>query len=331
MVQAYYLVSLSDREEPVNKRLIAFFLLISISVNAQAALIPPKAVVLAVSDAARTQLKSGIGEGVFEMTGPGKEPTRYSLKVVHAGEKFRAELTYLDGDAVASLPKTLVVIYDGETLAYREISLRFRPFGEEARLFKVKPTEFGRSGPFFRFNPANLSALNLTGYLRNRPDTTFEYTLDGVFASFELKKPLMKFEVQFPKSAGYNVGSYEAQAIENGYKYAATAKWEKSKDVWYVRELETKHMRKDKPSQFERLTYKSYEANPKLDNTHFTLPALGLVAGARLIFMDFETKGTDIYTSVVPAPGGGADDTLIDALKRLPLSDSIRPPVKEKK
>jgi hypothetical protein len=312
----------------MGKPFITFLSFITLASATPAAMIPPKAVALAAQEKSRAQLKSGIGEGVFEMTGPGEKPTRYSLKVVHAGEKFRAELAYLDGEALTDLPNRLVVIYDGETLAYREVSPKFRPFGEEARLFKAKPTEIGRSGPFFRFNPANLLALDLPAYLRNRPETVFVYTPKDVFASLETKKPSVSYELRFPKTAGYNIGSYEVRATESGYKQATIAGWDRSENIWYVREFEKQTLLKDKPSRYEKMTYKSYEANPKVDKSQFRLPALGLKADARLLYLDFETKGIDSYTNT-PAPPEEANDTLMDGLKRLTLRDSVRPPQKD--
>ncbi len=116
---------------------------------------------------------------------------------------------------------------------------------------------------------------------------------------------------------------------DNGYKQITNANWDRSKSIWCIREFETTVSRKDKPSQYEKLTYKSYEANPKMDKSQFRLPALGLRPNARLLYLDFETKAVDSYTNP-PAPPEEENDTLMDGLKRLTLRDSILPPQRTK-
>lgn len=298
-----------------------------------AGVVPPRAVVLAASEDARTGLASGIGEGMFEMSGSDGKPVKFALRVSHAGPKFWAQLTHMEGGRENEWPTTLVVVYDGETVAYREENPRFRPTGEEARVFAAKPDEFGRyPASVFAFNPPRLQAavLDLPAYLKNRPETAFAFTGEGVSATAELSnEPPVSTTITFPKRAGYNVGSYAVHRADTGYTHTATATWGRSNGVWYVKEVEKADAWCDRPRTFRKLTYTSFAANAKVDPALFRLPALGLTdARSRLIFMDFRTGGIDLYTHDPSAPVKETD-ALLDGLRRLPLRASIRPPAKE--
>jgi hypothetical protein len=105
----------------------------------------PKDRVLAAWEGSQKNLKSGIGEGIYEyssgFTGKPMEAgdhLKYAVKVYHEGKKFRVELDYLSGCDAPPPSEKIVVIYDGETFAYREVNIKFRPHGEEARLESVQ-------------------------------------------------------------------------------------------------------------------------------------------------------------------------------------------------
>jgi hypothetical protein len=139
----------------------------------------------------------------------------------------------------------------------------------------------------------------------------------------------------FPKEIGYHFGSYEFHRIDTGMKDGWTAEWEKEGETWYIRKIEKYTLYPDpakikdptirypyKGRVYQLLTYKSYEANAKVDPALFQLPALDLVKGARLIHGDAE--GTKVYRNDPPAVQGQADESILKGLERLTL-DAFHP------
>jgi hypothetical protein len=290
-----------------------------------------KAVTLAAWSQAHKGLKSGVGEGVYERSdGDNTPPVRYAAKVCHLGPKFYVELTYLNGGRPAVLPSKRILIYDGETLACREVNALMRPHGEEARLYPVPDGNVRRHVHEFDFpfNPASLpsTVLDLPRTLRDRPDIVFAAGRDDVFASVPIAAdPDLRAVVRFPRATGYNLGLFESIQDVTGYRHVASAKWDRSGGAWYVRAVETAHQLPKQNRKYQRLTYISFEANADVDPALFRLPALELVRGARLIHLRIGSGAADFYTNDPPAAAGRAGDSLLDGLRRLPLHAWLRP------
>jgi hypothetical protein len=199
-------------------------------------IVSPKAVVLAAWEDDRTSLTSGHGEGAFEHSCPDGKTIRYAVKVSFAGAKFWAELTYLPGQSGPPFPDTLVVIYDGEALAYREV----RPHHEQAQLFRVKPGAFDQYPCPLRlpnFTRLHAQVVHLPAFLRNRPGTSFAFAPDGVDGTLQLcEEPPIRVTMRFPRTAGYNVASRETFRADIGSRSLETGTWGRSNGVWYVRE-----------------------------------------------------------------------------------------------
>jgi RNA polymerase sigma factor (sigma-70 family) len=263
-------------------------------------------------------LKSGAGEGVYEETFEDGRTFRYAVNVVHAGPKFRAELARIgDGRAAPLRVPALVTIYDGETVAYREL-----PIAEEAQLVPASPDEVHRRGSWmFRLNPARLptAAVDLPDLLRTQRRVTFTRDPDGVTAAYDHLTARLQVRVaaRFPRAVGYNPGSVEF-VYDGGDKQVVTLAWARSNGVWYVRELEWAWSRAGVPKESRRLTYAAYEANAAVDPGRFRLPALGLSPNRRLRYTDEAAREVEFYYNVPPAPPERPGDTLLDGLRRLP-------------
>jgi hypothetical protein len=295
-----------------------------------------KAVALAAADAARKGLKSGTGEGVYERSdGPGGPPIRYAARVSHLGPKYHVELIHL-GPCPPGRPSKLVLIYDGQTLAVREVNAVIRPHGEEARLhLAVGDRTRSVLGLTFPFNPTCLQAavLDLSEAGRTAPnkvfglgDTVFGAGPDDIFASVRFPPDrALQIGARFSKAAGYNVGEFSVARTDTGYRQEAVARWGRSAGAWYVREVETTYARPGLGREYQRLTYTTFTANADIAPALFQLPALGLVRGARLLYINVQSEVADAYTNDPPARAGGRGDTLLDDLRRLPASWSRRP------
>jgi hypothetical protein len=310
----------------------------------------PKDRVLAAWEDSQNKLKSGIGEGIYERSNASGEPLKYAVKIRHSGKKFHIELDYLSGvDSPFPPSQKMVLIYDGETFAYREVNVKFRPHGEEARLESVKDGNFRRIFGYhlFPFNPPDLqsSMVMLPEFLRNRPTTEFARQKDGISASTQFsEKPPLDQTMIFPEKMGYHISSVEFLRADTGYRQSASAKWERSDETWYVREIETANIYPDPPKDekesrkyppkgrvYHKLTYDKYEPNAKIDPSLFHLSALGLVQKARFISIDYESKTTSIYRNNPPAAPGPEDESLVQGLQRLPLDSVIKNDVQEPK
>lgn len=305
----------------------------------------PKDLVLSAWEAAQKNLKSGSGEGIYEISNGSKsEPAKYAVKVYFSDKKFRVELEGLNvGPLDRENPSAVVLIYDGESSACRVVdAARFRPRGEEAYLFSVQDEKSSRNVfdlvrvySHFNFNPTCLqsSVVKLPQFLLNCPKTVFTSEKAGVTASYRDSDESRVIQtIRFPESMGYNTGSYEVHRIDGtGFRYRVSAKWHRSNGTWYVREIEESHIYPENPDPadryplkgvvYNRLTYTKFSANCKVDPALFQLPSLELVNGARLIHWHFETKDTQIVKSYINEPKATpaqADESLLQGLKRLP-------------
>ncbi|MBN9524058.1 RNA polymerase sigma factor [bacterium] len=286
--------------------------------------VPPKEVVLRAWDESVAGLKSGVGEGVYEVLRPGEKHARFRAKVVHSGSKFRVELNLLDTnmtDPWARWP-TLVHIYDGRTLGY----CGGRSGRDGATFVSTPPGDVFRNvNSMFQLNPARLAPVDLPAFVRNRPGLVFARATDGVTATDrDFEAAGVALTLRFPRATGYNPALCEVRRAGKGYNEVKSAVWDRSNGVWYVKQVE----RTSEPGNLvwghsEKLTYTRFEANVEVDPSRFRLPALGLVKGVRLSYRD-AAGGVEVYTYTPPAedrPG----DTLLDGLRRFPRRDLANP------
>jgi hypothetical protein len=279
--------------------------------------VPPKDVVSKAWAEARDGLKSSAGEGDFEETFADGRTFRYAVEIVHAGQKFRAELARIgDGRAAPLRLPALVTIYDGETVAYREL-----PIGEEAQLVRTPPDQVAARGSWmFRVNPARLqaTALDLPDLLRAERQAAFTRDPEGVTATYDLLavRPQVRVTARFPRAVGYNLGSVESVSYDGGYRQVVTLAWARSNGVWHVHEFGWEREQAG-VKESRKLTYTAYEANAAVAPGRFRLPALGLSPNRLLRFTDEATREVEFYYNVPPAPAEQPGDTLLDGLRRL--------------
>ncbi len=307
--------------------------------------IPPKDRALAAWEDAQKNLKSGIGEGEYEFTNSKGEPLKYALKVYHEGKRFHVELDYLSGtDAPIPPSKKFVLIYDGKLLACRDVNVNYLPSGEEARIWDNPDARI--APPYrFEFNPTLLVGSELPNYLGNT-EFKFVYNEEGVSAFRELEaKPNGKYTItmKFPEKTGYNLASMEFQQVDVGFRRVKLVEWDRSGDTWFVRKIDDSRYYPDpekitdksirypyKGHMYKRLTYKSYEANAKVDPTVFQLAALDLAKGARLLYPEAESKSIYSYRNDPPIVQVQGEESILDGLKRLKLDivipNTAKPP-----
>jgi hypothetical protein len=146
----------------------------------------------------------------------------------------------------------------------------------------------------------------------------------------------------FPEKMEYNIGSLEILRADTGFRQYSSAKWERSGETWYISKIEKSDFYPENVSDpavrypfkgrvYKKLTYEKYEANAKIDPALFQLPALGLIKGARLIRIDYESRTTYSYRNEPIGIQGQEHDTLLEGLERLKLTSVYKQPDKEPK
>jgi len=258
--------------------------------SAETALERIKTLALEATRAASESITRGTGEGVFER----KVIQRVDghLRDVHV-ERGRFAMAFsgvkdfikLQFDSTDAEHTTEIYVNDGGSTLGSQFSPRILIYGAEGRIFgpggdlAERPDLFGL--PPHRY----AAAWTFSERVREGAQVTLEEK-GGVYVikASDAKNGAERFFVD-PKK-GYLVTRFELSPVNGQILQIIEKDWAKTAGgLWYVKGyLEARFPRRDKQkARSWRYEFNSFDANPELPDGLFTVDALALPAGARII------------------------------------------------
>jgi hypothetical protein len=223
-----------------------------------------------------------------------------------------------------------IVIYDGSLIATSSFSDRVKPFGGEGQLFPARVLPGGvvlTAIGGIPWSPASLPEtiidLNLVVESVGASGVELQKQESGSIVGVYRIKGASGVSVEFTCDAiaGYNVT--KVVASNAGWEWPATVvdmEWKLSKDYWWVtRVSETQRDEKGHESR-SRWEYTEFEPNAPVDPSLFSLAALDLPPGARIVDHRPDVEGDDRF-HYVPVPDAIVEAELgkvAEAVARLP-------------
>jgi hypothetical protein len=243
--------------------------------------------------ASRDALKTGHGIANYQFLEKAAGANDFSrvveadVEVFFDEEKYHIRLEFLQH------PEQLtrrIIIYDGSAIFGSRFSDRISRTGAETRVepkndisHLVKPTLFD-----FRWDVTglNLTFLDAPGLLKKQRE------LGRVVESNSASEDSYGWTVhvdqitravyEFTKLAGYNPTS--RKVFEDGVLVnETTGKWNRSNNTWYISSLSDWEGFRGRSQKKWILSYSSFEANIPIDPKLFTIPALEMPAGTRIV------------------------------------------------
>jgi len=248
--------------------------------------------VQAATDAAASALVSGMGEATFkyfarEKADSGQEVhAEAQLSVAFDHGKYRLELSY---SKHWFKTERQIIVYDGTAIFSSQFGQNILPVGSQTDVFdvpqgqsKVRPQSAG-----FPWDVSKLhsSLVDLSQVLKKRSGEDIEVRLspEGDYVGqFPLgAKSVVKFEC--PRKYGFKVARtsiFGPSTAKPVHEFIAT--WKKDGDVWYI---DTFLEESDNTKRQERseMHYHKFTANPKVPPELFTMAALEMPAGSRVL------------------------------------------------
>jgi len=249
-------------------------------------------IVQAATDAAASALVSGMGEATYKhFARSKKDPSQEAhaeaqLSVAFDRGKYRLEFRYSKHSLKT---ERQIIVYDGTAIFSNRFTKNIHPVGSHTDVFDV-PEGQGKVRPQLAGFPWDVTKLHsslvdLNRVLKNVSADKIQVILSpegdyvGQFPSGG--NSFVKFEC--PRKYGFNVGRtsiYGSSSAKPVQEFIAT--WKKDGDVWYV---DTFSEEFDSSTRQERseMHYNKFTANAKVSPELFTMAALEMPAGSRIL------------------------------------------------
>jgi hypothetical protein len=255
-------------------------------------------------DASCNNLESGIGRGTFrhyEREGGAEQwklMNEASVEVHFAGSKFHILLEFTESHTPVKLDRQIIV-YDGSAVFTNRFSKQIRPFGSEASVYAPRPDPAILVKPVRAGFPWDVTKLGASIFDINRvieilgeDDVTITKTPDGDYVGERKQGRSGKVIVEWPRQYGYNV-ALRRSTVDGEPVREHVATWRKSGGVWYVDTL-TDWGRYRAPSWVlearSELEYDDFEVNAEVSPDLFTMEALEMPSGSRILDQSPEVK-----------------------------------------
>ena len=284
--------------------------------------------------AATTNLRTGRANGSFRLWGPKNELSeRVRFRGAFDGSKHYLTLNYEPPQPdVPLLWDKRIVVCDGSDVFVSEFSDRIHPVGAEGAVYRQK-----RGGALRHATlgfPSDLKGL-ATGVLS--PETLDKYAVElerlpnGHYLGKYQVSPTYHTTLEVAPEYGYHCILAESRsrgALANRW----TVSWKLADDVWYATGCKKERYSDGKHVETYEWRFDEFEANVPVSSELFTLNALELPGGARIL--DRRAEGpllTDsgeprmhkvkIYRlpDAEPKPGQKQVDRLIEQIEAMPM------------
>jgi hypothetical protein len=299
---------------------------------------PPAAeIVLAAARSSRTGLRSGQAEGEYAVSKSPNGSDGWTVKYSRAARlwfdspKYRLELSSENPDNDPRKSKLLIIVFDGESLAYRNVSDLIRPEKEEVQIRPSKDGEPNKLGIGVSFNPSKLATFvaDVEGFVKNNKDVKCSRDESGIVCDWLEQAPRVEYRLRFPKEFMYNVSRFEVYRPDINYRQVHSARWGEAEGVWYVRELERSYSDSVantkppspisvRPGTKHSLRFSKFDVNVPVDPSLFTLASLHAKPGSRVLDIHPESHSVSTYRQVDKDAEHAADVRIEEAVKALP-------------
>jgi hypothetical protein len=256
-------------------------------------------VIRAASDAAAGALLSGVAEGVFkeyERPQPGAAwdlKIDAKLQVAFDHGKYRIEIRRLAG--ASSKAKRQIIIHDGSAVFSSDFSEAIHPRGVEGNVFEapmlagmVRPQEAG-----FPWDVTRLAAslLDVGELLKHLSPERIQVQLSPE-GDYVLRHPIPKsmgfVVLDCPRKYAFNVARRQVFGEDpDRPAFDRVATWKREGDVWYIDSYSEEAVLRgpgDRVREIRReMRYDKFTVNPKVPPHQFTMAALELPPGVRIL------------------------------------------------
>jgi hypothetical protein len=260
----------------------------------------PLAVIRSAFDASSSNLKSGIGHGVFRHyerpvgTKDWKVMTEADMEVHFDGSKYHILLDFTENNSLIKLDRQ-VIIYDGSAIFTSRFSDQIKPVGSQTSVYSPSPATADVVRPFraeFPWDVTKLDAclVNVNRLIENIGEDaiTIVRTQDGDYVGEHDVGKSGKCVFKWPRKYGYNV-SVRQLSTDGEPAGDMVATWRQSDGVWYVESLT--ECGKYAETEFrDELEYDDFEVNAEVSPDLFTMDALAMPSGSRILDQRPEVK-----------------------------------------
>ena len=253
----------------------------------------PLAVIRSAFDASSNSLRSGIGKGTFRIyerrgdTGKWKLVNEAAVESHFDGSRFHIVLDFTEN--YLNLDRQ-VIIYDGSAVFTSRFSEQIKPLGSQTSVYEVAPTSSGLVRPVRAGFPWDVTKLgsalvDINKLIENigEDSVTITRTPDGDYVGEHKLGTTGRVVIKWLQQYGYNVSLRQSFATADGepvQEHVAT--WQKSRGVWYVNSLSNWGKYPEREMRSE-LGYDSFEVNAEVSSDMFSMDALSMPSGSRIL------------------------------------------------
>ncbi len=260
----------------------------------------PLAVIRSAFDASSSNLKSGIGHGVFRHyerpvdTKDWELVTEADIEVHFDKSKYHILLDFTESNALLKLDRQ-VIIYDGSAVFTSRFSEQIKPVGSQTSVYNPSPVPSNLVRPVragFPWDVTKLGAclVNVNRLIENIGEDaiTLVKTQDGDYVGEHEVGKSGKCVFKWPRKYGYNV-SVRQLSTDGEPAGDMVATWRQSGGVWYVESL-TEYGKYPESESRDELEYDDFEVNAEVSPDLFTMDALAMPSGSRILDQRPEVK-----------------------------------------
>ena len=275
--------------------------------------------------ASQNSLRSGRGWGTYKLfDGNNKLVQQYELRIVFDGEKYKIEFVAQVVPKDSDTYDRQIIICDGSAVFVSDFNKkRIFPVGAQGRVYKNSSGGIGQATQHpFRYDIKKLGAhlldiRQLKKIESGELDTHWELLPDGKYrVAYDIRKAT--FTIEISPEYGYNVcvsEGFNKFGKRTGSRYQAT--WKKQADIWYVDSFGSTAWIRGERTQHEEIKYNEFQVNPRVSSNSFTLAALELPEGAKILDHRPDVS-TRAYTAGSRKTAEKRLDRMVDELENLP-------------
>jgi len=264
-------------------------------------------------------LTSGEGRGTYRRQIKGRPDRSFALEIAFDGDKYNLKTRDVARPASKDRPFDRRIVVSDESATFT------RTYGET--LDQGVPTAYayppGREGIvlaadiLMELTKASRGVLGPKGLVT--PSVRFTRLADGRLRATYDSSPFVTETVEASPEAGYNVilqDVFNKKEPRTGLRY--TAEWKRDGNVWYVAAWTREEWMDGEVAGRHEFRYDQFVANPRLSPDLFTIAALGLIEGTRIV--DVRTGPAKVHTVGDPQKLAEANlDTMAAQMESLPV------------